>query len=354
MRVKYILILFIICCLFGCETVTDNVIEKTIGTEDYKKIEEIDLLILEYRITKEPERLLSAEDEIKELVSNKAYNKEYEALLYGLAGEIEYIKGNKQGVKNNLKEVEKRSRYVEYFFLLSAFMEEEFEKKIEICEQGLSLANTTGKINLYLALLYFEDKNFNKAAAYFDDAFETLHSSYSAFYKKERDLAYQFIDTADVDAGAIELIEVDVVQFYHIISLTLIRTDFLNHITADKSTDPALLLETLKSYDYIHSSIESIEEVCERKDIAYFLLNIISYLENDPALKEKYKKQYIENDMESPVPDVPAREFYFTAVLVLVEKEIMELPNGIHFLPHNTMSGIEVNELLEKIKDMYY
>ena len=138
---------------------------------------------------------------------------------------------------------------------------------------------------------------------------------------------------------------------FHVISFVLKHTDFLNHITPDNKINPALIFNPLKENDYIHSSVTNIDDVCTRKDIAYFILEIIVYLKNDPALKDKYTNHYKENKILSPVPDVLVNDYFFNAVLMLVENEIMELPNGIHFFPENTMSGIEFNELLTKVKE---
>jgi tetratricopeptide (TPR) repeat protein len=354
MKRKMSVLVFFILLIGGCHTITDNVIENTIGTEDYKKIEEIDLLILEYRIKKEPADLSLAKEKLEELMTNKAYNKEYEAVLYGYAGEIDYYMGNIPGLKENFKEVEKRSTYVDYYYILSALLEREYEIQIEILKQGIPIAHTTGKIKLYLALFYFETGDFINAAASFDDAFENLHPTYVEYYEKNRELAYQLIDNPQTDAEAQTLLEQETVTFSHVISLTLMNTDFLQHITVDKDADPGKLLDTLKEYGYIHTSTTSPESICPRKDIAFFLISIVAYMENKPDLKEKYQNQFIANGMESPVPDVKVEDYYFSAVLVLVEKEIMELPNGIHFLPHKTMSGIECNELLKKVYNKYY
>ncbi|MBN2536301.1 MAG: hypothetical protein JXB88_25690 [Spirochaetales bacterium] len=352
MKVLHIILSCTILFITGCATVMDNVIETTVGKEDYQKIEEIDLLILDYKINRNMAQLDSATTKIHDLIKDRAYNKEYEATLYGLAGEIDNLVGNIQGVKNNFVQVEKRSKSVEYYFLLAAFLEKELSGKIKILEDGVLSANSSGKIKLYLALYYFEDKNFKKSTACFDDAFDLLHRKYKEYYMKDRELAYQLMENPNADSK--DLLDTEIVSFSHVIRLTLMQTDFLTHITADKNKNPESLLDALKTYGYVHESIKNTEEICARKDVAYFLLSVVSYLENNPDLKVKYKKQYEGNELASPVPDVQVTDYFFNAVLVLVENEIMELPNGIHFLPYKTMSGIEFNELLTKIKKKYY
>jgi hypothetical protein len=44
---------------------------------------------------------------------------------------------------------------------------------------------------------------------------------------------------------------------------------------------------------------------------------------------------------------------YFDAVLVSVEREIMELPDGINFLPEEILSGVEFFDYWERLKQEF-
>ena len=55
----------------------------------------------------------------------------------------------------------------------------------------------------------------------------------------------------------------------------------------------------------------------------------------------------------SPIPDVQFNDYFYTAVLVLVEREIMELPDGINFFPDYKISGIDYLDILKKLMKLY-
>ena len=52
----------------------------------------------------------------------------------------------------------------------------------------------------------------------------------------------------------------------------------------------------------------------------------------------------------SPVADVPVDSPDFDAVLGCVENELMDLPDGEHFFPDKTVSGVEFKTWVSKIK----
>jgi hypothetical protein len=46
-------------------------------------------------------------------------------------------------------------------------------------------------------------------------------------------------------------------------------------------------------------------------------------------------------------------DYFFTAVLVLVEREIIELSDGKNFKPENTVKGLDFFETLKKMMRFY-
>jgi hypothetical protein len=111
-----------------------------------------------------------------------------------------------------------------------------------------------------------------------------------------------------------------------------------------------LLLFKIKELEYIYDKNLLTEDPYLRKDVAYLLLNILAYLENDKTLMSKYSEKFKDSGMESPIPDVKVTDYYFDAVLILVEREIMNLPDGINFSPLGIVSGLELSEIIKKMK----
>jgi hypothetical protein len=340
-------------CLAGCQSLNENIFEDTVGTEDYRKIEEIELFLLEFNVTGNTYYLDRAEEKLNILFETASYNKEFEATLYGLKGEIDYYNNDKKAVEKAIEIMELKSKREERLPILRAFLEPDIKKQIAILEAGLEQSSSTGHIKLFLAQKYFEIGDYRKSAAAFDDAFKLLSDNYRQYYQKKRDIAYQFIESPPNTIEASDLLALDTLAVGDVISITLLQTEFLDNITINKNIDREVLLQRLKEKDYIHEKQLKTNDICRRKDIAYFLLVILSYLENNRDILVIYKREYERSEMPSPVPDLHVHDYYFNAVLVLVEREIMELPDGINFHPDDTMSGMEFNETLKKLKAYY-
>jgi len=99
----------------------------------------------------------------------------------------------------------------------------------------------------------------------------------------------------------------------------------------------------------------SLNSLLKRKDLAYFFLSLLIKLENNPSLKNKYISNFMTSESEnnSPIPDIDINHYFYNAVLVLIEREILELPDGENFQPENYISGLKIFEIIKKIDDSY-
>ncbi|MBN2737942.1 MAG: hypothetical protein JXR70_13235 [Spirochaetales bacterium] len=352
---RYIFSLIFAAFIFaGCATLAENVIQSTVDTRDFKEIEQIDLLLLEYQQKNNPSFLLEAEERALKMAKDEVLNKEYKASVYGLLGEIENLKGNKQGVRAALEQIRLLSAREESAYILASFLENNPENQIKQLEAGLASSSSTAKISFFLARLYFTKGEFEKAAAFFDEAFSLLPLQYTEYFKAERDLAYQFIYNPPKNLEAADLLSKSELTVSDMVMLTLLQTDFLDNISVNKKTAPEKLFQDLMKGGYFHDTGLVLDRLCQRKNVAYFLLRIVAYLENDTNILTKYSEQFLKNNLESPVPDVLPSHYYFNAVLILVEREIMEVPDGIHFFPDKTLSGVEFSEMLDRIGQRYF
>jgi hypothetical protein len=53
------------------------------------------------------------------------------------------------------------------------------------------------------------------------------------------------------------------------------------------------------------------------------------------------------------VPDVEVGEPWFDAVLGVVEREVMDLPDGVNFRPEGEVSGLEYLTMLQRLQRLY-
>lgn len=347
------LIIQIIFFTSGCKTVQEDIVETVITLKDYKETEEIDLLLLEFRLSGIPLYLEKAESRLKAIHRDSIINRDYESIIYGLYGEIECLKNNKNEAEKYLDLIESKSGNHERLFILKALLTDDAGNKIKILETGEKTAGTKDLIRLYLAEIYFQLADYSRSAAYYDDALPALNPRYYEYYGKKRDMAYQFKDTPPKNTEMADFLALETLTVADIITMTLFQTNFLDNITVDKNIDPSILLGKLLEIKYFYNKDISADKVCQRKDVAFFLLSVIAYMENNTSLLSKYANPFPNYSSDSSVPDVATYDYFYTAVLVLVEMEIMELPDGINFFPYDTIDGITYNDILNKLKQMY-
>jgi hypothetical protein len=64
---------------------------------------------------------------------------------------------------------------------------------------------------------------------------------------------------------------------------------------------------------------------------------------------EKYAPRAGQTQGRSPVPDLAYGSAIFDAALALVEREIMDLPDGRLFMPDQALSGLAFLEMLARL-----
>lgn len=349
MKAAYLGIFIVIILLLNCGTVDDEIVT-SIDTEDYQKLDDIELMLLDYEFCKDSSLLDKALQQLDKILKSASYNKQYRARILGLKGEVAYFKNNKNEVKDYIKQIEVLFNGEERLYILKALLENDMEKRIEILKQGITLATSNLLIKLHLAKTYFSLNDFEKAVVYYDEALLGLNEKYNEYYKNERDLAFQFMKNPSLSVESADVLALEILNINQVILLIFNETSFFDRITVNKDINPKLLLFKLKEANYVYNSEITLEDICTRKDLAFLLFNILIYFENDPALATRYTERYTERGLKSPVPDIDTHEYFFDAALVLVEREIMSLPDGINFFPERTISGIEFMEILKNFK----
>jgi tetratricopeptide (TPR) repeat protein len=333
--------------LFNCAT--DKHV-RTIGDDDDANIEIIQAKLLDYQSSKNRGLLMEAEDDLKQIEKRGQYNKQYRAKVFGLFGMVYYYKNDKNKVKKYIEEIEYTNKAEEYYYILQALLEKSPDAQIMILNQGEKEADTNLLIKLELAEIYFGQGDYRNAAALYDQALKGLPAAFKEYYKQNRDLAYHYMKHPTDKMSAQDILRVDTLDFGQAVSFILAETNFFDNLAAKKDTSPRDLINKLKGAGYVYNKKLLEKDICSRKDLAYLLLKILVFIKNDQSLLDKYSKKYIGTGRKSPIPDIKADDYYFDAALILVEREIMNLPDGTNFFPHNTVSGLELSNIIKKMK----
>ncbi|HOJ64673.1 MAG TPA: hypothetical protein PLE45_09655 [Spirochaetota bacterium] len=349
---RKILLFFILLILVSCET-TDIVIVNPIDDDSKKLIEETELLLLEYKRTFNKEFLKRSYEIISNLMKKANNNKYFEAKVLGLKGEYELAQGNKN-IKGIIEDIERKNKNEEKLYIIKAHLEDDIAKKEEILNVGIKNANTNERIKLFLADLYFLKGEYIKATSLYDEVLPILPEGYKKNYEKRRGISRVFIKNPPKDFKSGFIVEKDKITFDDVIKLTDMETDLLKEYRNLKDFE---LKEKLFNDKFIFDKNINISDYIKRKDVVYFLLKVVSLVDRDPSLLTKYsksiekiKKSDIEEKDLSPIPDVKMVDYFYTAVLVLVEREIIDLPDGTNFMPEEFISGLEYYSTLKKCR----
>jgi hypothetical protein len=130
---------------------------------------------------------------------------------------------------------------------------------------------------------------------------------------------------------------------------TFSQTRLLASLSPEPRPSFGSLLPALKDAGLLLDPAPSPDTPALRKHVAFFLWGVISRTEHDPKLLTRYRRAYT----TSPVPDLAADSAWFDAALGVVEREVMDLPDGVHFNPDAPVTGLEYLGMLGKLKKLY-
>jgi tetratricopeptide (TPR) repeat protein len=339
--------------LFGCSTTADNIVMTGEEARILEACKEADLMLLDFRFTKDASTADEANALIKAQLSKKIIDKALLARLYGLAGILELELGKKEGVRKYIDLIENLSNGEERLYILKAALETPDAKKIEILEAGSRKCEKNARITLELAGLYATRGDYMKAGAAYDEAFVALDPKYTELYKKSRDTAFRLITAGGNFESVAQILMKDELTVGEMLVATVKSTHFLSNAGIDKAGNQKALFDICAQNGYLPPAIGSPDDPLAKKDAAYFFLAILMYQENSKTLATKYSSVYSRTNKQSPVPDIKVTDYYFDAVLILVEREILDLPDGIHFYPDKTLGGDELSVILKKLLKLY-
>ena len=206
------------------------------------------------------------------------------------------------------------------------------------------------------ALANYKQENYLEAVAQFDEAFISLDPFYREAYGQLREHAWRLrnISTSG-DQEYRELLKQDKITLAQMISVIQGQGDLLYKYTGAKKLEANQVLRQLKSQGLFYSinrwtDVEQLtkDTILTRSLAARFLWNLYHDRRGTLGNAPKYSHQFTTSG--SPILDVPLDSPDFDAILGSIEKELLDLPDGMNFYPDQPMSGIDFNESIKKIR----
>ena len=206
------------------------------------------------------------------------------------------------------------------------------------------------------ALANYKQENYLEAVAQFDEAFISLDESYREAYGQLRENAWLLrgISTSD-DQEYRELMKQDKITLTQMINLIQGQGDLLYKYTGAKKLEATQVLRQLKTQGLFYSinswtDVDQLSKdtILTRSLAARFLWNLYNDRRGTLGNAPKYSHQFVGGT--SPILDVPLDSPDFDAILGSIEKEFMDLPDGMNFYPEQPMSGVDFSESIKKIR----
>lgn len=213
-----------------------------------------------------------------------------------------------------------------------------------------------GRLVLEEALDLFADKKYLEAVAGFDSAFISLNPAYRDAYGEIRNLCWKLRSVSSENQPE-DLLALKRISVMQMLLITRKTTELLYNYTGDKKVSEkelyakihdAGLLNPVSTASSPRLSITS-DHIVTKYIAARFLWNLYNAKKNTSHLAARYSMKYQNSGRKSPVADVLLDNPDFDAVLGCVEREILNLEDGISFNGSRELSAIDFSESLRKI-----
>lgn len=273
------------------------------------------------------------------------------AQLIAFRGRVNLILGDKKAAKADYEE---------------ALSLNKSELQAEILGVRLGLIDDIGNlvigrqqqpyVLLEKALANYKKENYLEAVAQFDEAFISLDKSYREAYNQLRENAWRLRNiTTGGEQEYRELLKQDSITLYQMVGVIQGQGDLLYKYTGAKKLEANQVLRQLKSQGLFYSinswtDVEQLtkDTILTRSLAARFLWNLYHDRRGTLGNAPKYSHQFVGGT--SPILDVPLDSPDFDAILGCIEKEFLDLPDGMNFYPDQPMSGVDFNESIKKIR----
>ncbi len=281
------------------------------------------------------------------LKSSQPLNESYRAKLAAIAGDLALLGADRNAAQAALAEAQAaRSGEERVFLLRSRLAKKEAEAEAALAD-GIAKADSSFVLKAELGALRAKQGRYREALALLDEALPRLSESERGLYRGSRELALSLRDAEDAPKGAAAYASADPVSLLGLAVIAQESTDLLDYLTGAKAWAPGPLFARLAGSGLFGPGDLKSSDPATRARLAYFLWNLEAVREEDRSLLTMYSVRYALGAL-GPVPDAPPGSWFFDAALGCVEREILSLPDGIHFRPEETVSGAEALKAARK------
>ncbi|MDC7223909.1 MAG: hypothetical protein PQJ60_09225 [Spirochaetales bacterium] len=342
---KKALFLLILASLFySCSSMTDNVVQ-SVDDQDFRETifvyDELIRFYLDLPLESSPEEL---EKKLEDLLAVESFNKDFQVRTLALNALWNQLQGRGTKAKSLLGEAEEIGRQEELIYIVRSL---DSKTPTLLLEEGLEKLYMTTYLPLFLGEAYFREGEFGKGGAYFEMIPDEAPLDIQHHAHKRIEECLTLYQSGAEGTDGIELLTKENLRLSEMVSLFESQTDLFASFRGDSDE------ETWENWKTSHILKEgdSPELILLRRKLADILYRISYYEEGkgEPPVQESYLEQL----GESPISDVPLNDPDFPAIILVIEREWINMINGEDFYPNQEVSGQDLIPLLKKLNDYY-
>jgi hypothetical protein len=337
----------------ACQSAPTDLFIAAAGEEEHLALDAAEIRMLELRLYPDPAAAAALLAELDSTASRPGLSRQLQARVNGLRAEAALLANEPTMAKALADGAAAFSDSEEGFWYVRAALEPDPGARLKILEDGIKKAERKFRLLCERGELLFNAGRYAEAAQDLDEGLRGLDLRYRELYGTDRDRAFALAqasrntDTVRMPEQAADLESALTLRM--MVEQAFAETRLISALSPDPKPKLETSLPAIKDAGLLLAPDAPADSRMSRKDVAFFFWAIVARTERNPKLLEKYRAKYL----VSPVPDVPADARWFDSVLGVVEREIMDLPDGVNFKPDVSITGLEYLGMLARLKRQY-
>jgi len=351
-----LLIAVTLASLAGCATLGQTKLAASVDEKGQAQVDALEKRLPGLINRPDPAVRRDLENDINQLLGSSNYNKAYQARLWGLLAETAWLYQDRPLLDNAIRHMQQLDPDQAYLVIARSRLAKPADR-IALLQTAINANPDKAQpaIKLELALVYEAQKSYREAAAAFDDAFATLDPIWINLYREKRNAAYRQKDLPLAQSRReSQWLAQETVNRESLIGLALLRSPYLDRYGKESANQLAGLNQKLEQDQLLPKGEPAgpataiLGVVQTRSTAAWFLFHIAVIQENRPDLLTGGKAW-----KTSPIPDLSLDDPAFRAVLGVVQREILNLPDGSNFHPLDALLTSDYLKALDRLHELY-
>ncbi len=352
MKYRFFTIAGILILLFSCAS-NNTILLDNISDADLSNLRYMETNMIRFSLSGDKSALTAAEDALVRLEEKNTANRQYLARLSCLKAEyLFYTQGTEafKKIRELTDNAEKMNPHEERIYIVRAFLETDLDAKITLLEKASAMINSK-RAYLELGSLYFAAGDYRKAVSAFDEGIMTNSEDYIYFFQDKRDLAWSLFQADMTSPDSAVLFESGDITIDDIVKIIWQETTLMSSL--ELTLEEGTYFQILNEGGFFLDPGALPDNMALRRDVAFFIAALIAEKQRNPVLMQETADYYSEMGWDSPIPDLIVLERYFSAAVLVIELDIMEMPDGEHFYPEKKVTSQDVLAIVKQLKKLF-